>query len=144
MTASIANATGGDGTDIGAFEVQASCTAIMLRQVQPPRHADRAGPLDVPRGVVPVKIHSDPGRCCNLRTPATRPQSLLARTARGVIGQVNKSVHTARSSTQGSTTESVASSAVYNLNARALVVRASGFDILIDGQVVGSATFGLN
>ncbi len=51
--ASIANAIGGDGTDIGAFEVQASA---YVAQIQQPIDADGSSVFSVKRGVVPVKF----------------------------------------------------------------------------------------
>ena len=48
----IADATGGDGTDIGAFEVHVAYAA----QIQQPINADGTSVFNVRRGVVPVKF----------------------------------------------------------------------------------------
>ena len=86
---SIANATGGDGTDIGAFEVQ---VLLYAAQVEQPINADGTSVFNVRRGVVPVKftLTLDGVATCNL-PPAT---IVVTRTAGGVIGPIAESVYT--------------------------------------------------
>jgi hypothetical protein len=118
--------------DIGAFEVQPA-TPAYAGQVQPPINADGSSTFNVRRGVVPVRFNLTLGgvATCDL-PPAT---IAVTRTAGGVIGQVNESDYNFRIDS---------CQYVYNLNARALGVGTYRVDILIDGQVVGSATFRLN
>jgi hypothetical protein len=67
----------------------------------------------------------------------------VTRTAGGVIGQVNESDYSGNADS-GSNFRISSCQYVYNLNARALGVGTYRVDILIDGQVVGNAVFGLN
>ena len=75
---------------------------------------------------------------CNL-PPAT---IALTRTAGGVLGEVNESVYSSQADS-GSHFRTLECQYHYNLNSRALGVGTYRVDILIDGQVVGSATFQL-
>jgi hypothetical protein len=137
---SIANANGGDGTDIGAFEVQPP-TSSYAAQVQPPINPDGSSTFNVRRGVVPVKFNLTQGgvATCDL-PPAT---IAVTRTAGGVIGQVNESDYSGNADT-GSNFRIGNCQYVYNLNSRALGVGTYRIDTVINGQVVGSAVFGLN
>ena len=134
---SIANATGGDGTDIGAFEVQASAYAA---QIQQPINADGTSVFNVRRGVVPVKftLTLDGVATCDL-PPAT---ITLTRTAGGTIGPIDESLYGGPADT-GSNFRIDSCQYIYNLSASALGAGTYRIDILIDGQVVGSAAFGL-
>jgi hypothetical protein len=151
--------------DIGAFEVQTSPTPTptptatptatptstatptptptpaYAAQVQPPINPDGSSTFNVRRGVVPVRFNLTQGgvATCDL-PPAT---IAVTRTAGGVIGQVNESDYSGNVDT-GSNFRIGSCQYVYNLNARALGVGTYRVDILINGQVVGSATFGLN
>jgi hypothetical protein len=138
-SASIANATGGDGTDIGAYEVQPR-TPSYAALVQAPINADGTSTFSVRRGVVPVKFNLTQGgvATCDL-PPAT---IAITRTAGGAIGQVNESVYNDNADT-GSNFRIDSCQYVYNLNARALGAGTYRVDVLIDGQVVGSAVFAL-
>jgi len=140
INALIANANGGDGTDIGAYEVQPA-TPSYAAQVQPPINADGTSTFNVTRGVVPVKFNLTLGgvATCDL-PPAT---IAVTRTAGGVVGQVNESVYSGNADT-GSNFRIDSCLYVYNLNSRALGVGTYRVDILINGQVVGNASFGLN
>ena len=126
--------------DIGAFEVQI-VTPAYAGQVQPPINPDGSSTFNVRRGVVPVRFNLILGgvATCDL-PPAT---IAVTRTAGGVIGQVNESDYSGNADT-GSNFRIGSCQYVYNLNARALGVGTYRVDVLIDGQVVGSATFGLN
>jgi hypothetical protein len=126
--------------DIGAFEVQI-VTPNYAGQVQPPINADGTSNFNFRRGVVPVRFNLTLGgvATCDL-PPAT---IAVTRTAGGVIGQVNESDYSGNADT-GSNFRISSCQYVYNLNARALGVGTYRIDILINGQVVGNATFGLN
>jgi hypothetical protein len=138
--ASIANANGGDGTDIGAFEVQPD-TPDYAAQIQAPINPDGTSTFSVRRGVVPLKFNLTQGgvATCDL-SPAT---IAVARTAGGVIGEINESVYSGNADS-GSNFRIDNCQYVYNLNARALGVGTYRVDILIDDQVVGNAVFALN
>jgi len=135
----IANASGGDGTDIGAYEVQPA-TPSYVGQIQPPINPDGTSTFNVRRGVVPVKFTLTLGgvATCDL-PPAT---IAVTRTAGGVIGEVNESVYGGNADT-GSNFRIDNCQYVYNLNSRALGVGTYRVDILIAGQVVGNAVFAL-
>jgi len=124
--------------DIGAFEIVMPGYA---GQVQPPINADGSSTFNVRRGVVPVRFNLTLNgvATCDL-PPAT---IAVTRTAGGVVGQVNESDYSGNADT-GSNFRIGSCQYVYNVNARALGVGTYRVDILIDGQVVGSATFGLN
>jgi hypothetical protein len=137
---SIANANGGDATDIGAYEVQPP-TPSYAAQVQAPINPDGSSTFSVRRGVVPVKFRLTQGgvATCDL-PPAT---IAVTRTAGGVIGEINEAVYSGTAD-NGSNFRIDSCQYVYNLNARALGAGTYRVDILIDGQVVGSAVFALN
>ena len=138
--ASIANANGGDGTDIGAYEMQV-VTPSYAGQIQSPINPDGTSTFNVRRGVVPVKFNLTQGgvATCDL-PPAT---IAVTRTAGGVIGEINESVYSGNADS-GSNFRIDSCQYIYNLNARALGAGTYRVDILIDGQVVGNAVFGLN
>ena len=110
--------------DIGAFEVQI-VTPSYAGQVQPPINANGTSVFSIRRGVVPVifTLTQDGVATCDL-PPAT---IAVTRTGGGVTG--NFRIDNCQY--------------VYNLNARALGIGIYRVDILIDGQVVGSASFEL-
>jgi len=139
-SASIANANGGDGTDIGAYEVQPPAPSY-AGQVQPPINPDGSSTFNVRRGVVPVKFTLTRGgvATCDL-PPAT---IAVTRTAGGVIGEINESVYSGNADS-GSNFRIDSCQYAYNLNARTLGAGTYRVDILIDGQVVGNAVFALN
>jgi hypothetical protein len=124
--------------DIGAFELVIPSYA---GQVQPPINVDGSSNFNVRRGVVPVRFNLTLNgvATCDL-PPAT---IAVTRTAGGAIGQINESDYSGNAD-NGSNFRISSCQYVYNLNARALGVGTYQVDILIDGQVVGSATFGLN
>ena len=127
--------------DIGAFEAQPTATPSYAGQVQPPINADGTSTFSVRRGVVPVKFNLTLGgvATCDL-PPAT---IAVTRTAGGVIGQVNESVYSGNADT-GSNFRIDSCEYVYNLNSRVLGIGTYRVDVLIDGQIVGSAVFTLN
>jgi len=122
--------------EVAAMYSTPACTA----QVQPPINADGTSIFNVRRGVVPVKFRltCDGNPTCNL-PPAT---IALTRTAGGVIGEVNESVYSSQADS-GSNFRVLDCQYHYNLNSSALGVGTYRVDILINGQVVGSATFQL-
>src|SRR5262249_45198289 len=84
---SIANANGGDGTDIGAYEVQPA-TPSYAAQVQPPINPDGTSTFNVRRGLVPVKFNLTQG---GVPTGVLPPAAIaVTRTAGGVVGQGNE------------------------------------------------------
>jgi len=125
--------------DIGAFEeVQAP---IYAARVQRPINADGTSVFSVRRGVVPVKFTLTQGgvATCDL-PPAT---IAVTRTSGGTTGAVDESIYSG-SADNGSNFRIDSCQYVYNLSASALGVGTYRVDILIDGQVVGSAVFALN
>ena len=126
--------------DIGAFEVQPATPSYAAR-VQAPINSDGTSTFNYRRGVVPVKFNLTQGgvATCDL-PPAT---IAVTRTAGGLIGPVNESDYSGNADT-GSNFRISSCQYVYNLNARALGVGTYRVDILINGQVVGSAVFALN
>ena len=76
-TASFANSDGHGNTDSYSYgypNANADCntnpdshSTLMLRKCRPPINADGTSVFNVRRGVVPVTVHSDPRRCCDLR-----------------------------------------------------------------------------
>src|SRR5215472_622032 len=139
INALIANADGGDGTDIGAYEVQPA-TPSYAAQIQPPINADGTSVFSSRRGVVPVRftLTQSGVATCDL-PPAT---IAVTRTGGGVTGDVNESVYSSNADT-GSNFRIDHCQHVYNLNSGALGVGIYRIDILINGQVVGSAAFEL-
>ena len=113
-----------------------SCNA----QVQPPINPDASSIFNVRRGVVPVKfsLTCDGIPACDL-SPAI---ITVTRTAGGAQGVINESVYTMAADT-GSNFRIAGCQYTYNLNSSALGVGTYRVDILINGQVVGSATFQL-
>ena len=124
--------------DIGAFEIVMPSYA---GQVQPPINADGSSTFNVRRGVVPVRFNLtlDGVATCDL-PPAT---IAVYRTGTGGNQQIDEAVYSGNADT-GSNFRISSCQYVYNLNSRALGVGTYRVDILINGQVVGSATFGLN
>ena len=126
--------------DIGAFEVQIVIPSY-AGQVQPPINPDGSSNFNVRRGVVPVKFNLTLGGVATCDLPAAT--IAVTRTAGGVIGPINESDYSGNADT-GSNFRIDSCQYIYNLNARALGVGTYRVDILIDGQVVGNAVFGLN
>ena len=67
----------------------------------------------------------------------------VTRTAGGTIGAIDESVYSGAADT-GSNFRIDSCQYIYNLSSGALGVGTYRVDIKINGQVVGSATFGLN
>jgi hypothetical protein len=126
--------------DIGAFEVQAASIPLYHAQVRPPINADGSSVFNARRGVVPVKftLTLDGAPTCDL-PPAT---IALYRTGTGGNQQVDEDVYTGPADS-GSNFRISGCQYIYNLTANALGVGTYEVDILINGQVVGSATFQL-
>jgi hypothetical protein len=120
----------------GSFTVIQSYAAQILQ----PINADGTSVFNGRRGVVPVKftltLNGVP--TCSL-PPAT---IAVTRTAGGTIGPIDESLYGGAADT-GSNFRIDSCQYVYNLSASALGVGTYRVDILINGQVVGSATFGL-
>jgi hypothetical protein len=109
--------------------------------VQPPINADGTSVFNVRRGVIPVKftLTLSGVPTCDL-PPAT---IVVTRTAGGVIGPIDESVYSGPADT-GSNFRISNCQYVYNVSASVLGPGTYQVDIVINGQVVGSATFGLN
>ena len=137
--ASTANANGGDATDIGAFEVQGPPSQYAA-SIQQPINADGTSVFNGRRGVVPVKFTLTLGgvATCNL-PPAT---IAVTRTAGGVIGPIDESDYNG-SADNGSNLRIANCQYAYNLSTGVLGAGTYRVDTVINGQVVGSATFGL-
>jgi hypothetical protein len=136
---SIANGNGGDGTDIGAFEVQGPPSQYAA-SIQQPINADGTSVFNARRGVVPVKFNLTLGGVATCTVP---PATIaITRTAGGVIGPIDESNYTG-SADNGSNFRIANCQYAYNLSTGALGVGTYRVDAIINGQVVGSATFGL-
>src|SRR6266511_4252266 len=109
-------------------------------QVQQPINPDGSSVFSVRRGVIPVKftLTQDGVATCAL-PPAT---IALTRTAGGVIGPIDESSYSGPADA-GSNFRIDSCQYVYNLSASALGAGTYRVDIMINGQVVGSATFAL-
>ena len=126
--------------DVGAFEVQIVIPSY-AGQVQSPINPDGSSTFNVRRGVVPVKFNLTLGGVATCELP---PATIaVTRTAGGVIGEINETVYSGNADT-GANFRIDNCQYVYNLNSRALGVGTYRVDILINGQVVGNAVFGLN
>jgi hypothetical protein len=139
INALIANANGGDGTDMGAYEVQPA-TPRYAAQIRPPINADGTSVFSSRRGVVPVKFSLTLGgvATCDL-PPAT---ITVTRTAGGTIGPIDESLYGGSADT-GSNFRIDSCQYAYNLSSGALGPDTYRIDISIGGSVVGSGTFGL-
>ena len=138
---STANASGGDATDIGAFEVQVEVPpSAYAASIQQPINADGTSVFNVRRGVVPVKFSLTLGgvATCDL-PPAT---ITVTRTAGGAIGPIHESLYGGSADT-GSNFRIDSCQYVYNLSSGALGPGTYRIDISIGGSVIGSLTFGL-
>jgi len=123
--------------DIGAFEVQPAAPSYAA-QIQQPINADGTSVFNVRRGVVPVKFTLTQGgvATCDL-PPAT---IAVTRTAGGTTGPIDESIYTGSVDT-GSNFRIDNCQYIYNLSASALGVGTYRVDIIINAEVVGSATF---
>jgi hypothetical protein len=92
------------------------------------------------RGVVSVRFTLTYGGVATCTLPSAT--IAVTRTAGGVMGEVNESVYTAAADT-GSNFRINGCQYTYNLDSRALGVGIYRLDILVNGYVVGSATFEL-
>ena len=115
-------------------------TPTYVAQVQQPINPDGSSVFNVRRGVVPVKfaLALDGLATCDL-PPAT---IAVYRTGTGANQGIDESVYSGNADT-GSNFRIDSCQYVYNLSASALGVGTYRVDIIINGQVVGSATFQL-
>lgn len=109
-------------------------------QIQPPINADGTSAFNANRGVVPVKftLTLNGTFTCAL-PPAT---IAVTRTAGGTVGGVNESVYSIAAD-NGSNFKIDGCQYVFNLSSSALGTGTYRVDVMINGQVVGSATFKL-
>jgi hypothetical protein len=117
-----------------------TATPAYAAQVQQPINADGSSVFNVRRGVVPAKftLTVDGVATCDL-PPAT---IAVYRTSTGGNQQVDEAIYSGSADT-GSNFRIDNCQYVYNLSANALGVGTYRVDIIINGQVVGSATFQL-
>ena len=118
----------------------ATATPAYAAQVQQPINADGSSVFNVKRGVVPVKFTLTQDGLSTCALPAAT--IAVYRTGTGGNQQIDESVYTGPAD-NGSNFRIDSCQYVYNLSASALGAGTYRVDILIDGQVVGSATFGL-
>ena len=109
-------------------------------QIQQPIDADGTSVFNVKRGVIPVKFTLTLNGVATCNLPSAR--IAVTRTAGGTIGPVGESVYTG-SADNGSNFRIDSCQYIYNLSASALGVGTYRVDIIINTQVVGSASFGL-
>jgi hypothetical protein len=138
-TVLVAGGLGNSGL-LTSAELYAATAPSYSAQVQQPINADGSSVFSVRRGVVPAKFTLTQGgvATCDL-PPAT---IAVTRTAGGTTGPIDESIYTGSADT-GSNFRIDSCQYVYNLSASALGVGTYRVDILIDGQVVGSAVFAL-
>jgi sugar lactone lactonase YvrE len=117
-----------------------AATPSYATQIQPPINPNGTSVFSARHEVVPVKFTlTESGvATCDL-PPAT---IAVTRTGGGVIGEINESLYSGNADT-GSDFRIDNCQYVYNLNSRSLGVGIYRVDILINGQVVGSAVFQL-
>jgi len=117
-----------------------TATPAYAAQIQQPIDPDGTSVFNVRRGVIPVKftVTLNGVATCNL------PSATIAvtRTAGGTIGPVGESVYSGPAD-NGSNFRIDSCQYIYNLSASALGVGTYRVDIMINSQVVGSASFGL-
>ena len=111
----------------------------MHAQIQQPIDADGTSVFNVKRGVIPVKFTLTLN---GVATCALPPATIaVTRTAGGTIGPVGESVYSGPAD-NGSNFRIDSCQYVYNLSASALGVGTYRVDIIINTQVVGTASFG--
>ena len=109
-------------------------------QIQQPIDADGTSVFNVKRGVIPVKFTLTLNGVATCNLPSAR--IAVTRTAGGTIGPVGESVYSGPAD-NGSNFRIDSCQYIYNLSASALGVGTYRVDIIINTQVVGSASFGL-
>jgi hypothetical protein len=138
-TVLVAGGLGNSGL-LTSAELYAATAPSYSAQVQQPINADGTSVFNVRRGVVPVKFTLTQGGVATCVLP---PATIaLTRTAGGTTGAIDESVYTGSADT-GSNFRIDNCQYIYNLSASALGVGTYRVDIMINGQVVGSATFQL-
>src|SRR5204862_724339 len=120
--------------------IQPTITPSYAGQVQQPINLDGSSVFSVRRGVVPVKFTLTQGGVATCTLP---PATIaLTRTSGGTTGAIDESVYVIPAD-NGSNFRIDSCQYVYNLGASALGAGTYRVDILINNQVVGSATFQL-
>jgi hypothetical protein len=109
-------------------------------QVQQPINADGTSVFNVRRGVVPVKFALTQGGVATCALPSAT--IALTRTAGGTIGSIDETTYSGSADT-GSNFRIDSCQYVYNLSSGALGVGTYRVDIIINDQVIGSASFQL-
>lgn len=126
--------------NVNLSEFRAFTLATFAAQVQPPVNADGSSTFNAKRGVVPLKftLSEDGSPTCDL-PPATLR---LTRTGGTSPGPIDESVYSSPADS-GSDFRVADCEYHYNLNAKALGAGSYLAEILIDGSVVGEASFEL-
>jgi hypothetical protein len=128
------------GVGLNEIQVFGTLALTYAAQVQQPINADGTSVFSVRRGVVPVKFTLTQG---GVATCALPPATIaVTRTAGGTTGPIDESIYIGSADT-GSNFRIDSCQYIYNLNSSALGVGTYRVDIMINGQVVGSATFQL-
>jgi len=96
--------------------------------------------FNVKRGVVPVKFTLTLNGVATCNLPAAT--IAVTRTFGGTLGPVDETIYSGPADA-GSNFRIADCQYIYNLSASALGVGTYQVDILINGQIVGSAVFGL-
>ena len=112
----------------------------LVAQVQQPINADGTSVFNANRGVIPVKFTLSQGGVATCALPSAT--IALTRTAGGTIGAIDENVYSGSADT-GSNFRISSCQYVYNLSASALGVGTYQVDIMINDQLVGSASFQL-
>ena len=128
---------GNGGPEFLAFPTTSSTSSAHIR---PPINSDGSSVFSDKRGVVPVKFTLTQ---CGTPTCALPPATIaLTRTAGATTGAINESVYIG-SADRGSNFRIAGCQYIYNLSSSALGPGTYRVDIKINGNVVGSAVFGL-
>jgi DNA-binding beta-propeller fold protein YncE len=137
------NAVGGSPFATGTTPVSVVARGTgYAATIQQPINSDGSSIFSAKRGVVPVKFILTQNNVATCNLPAAT--IAVTRTAGGVVGMIDESVYLS-SADSGSNfrIDSTACQYIYNLASSSLGVGVYRVDILISGNVVGSAVFAL-
>jgi len=131
---------GGESTYTASVTINPVAPAVYAARVQPPINFDGSSVFKASRGVVPVKfaLTADGAPTCDLPLATI----VITRTSGSVVGALNESVYSTPADS-GSAFRIADCQYAYNLSAPGLGPGVYRVDIVINGAVVGSATFEL-
>ena len=149
-----ATRTSSPTVEFGAASVEAKCTVAYSAfyservvspysaQVQQPINPDGSSVFSIKRGVVPIKFTLTADGLVTCQLPAATIS--LTRIAGAFLGSIDESTYLS-SADSGSNfrIDSANCQYLYNLATRSLGPGTYTVNILIDGNIVGNATFGL-